>query len=211
VRLVSIAGIILAAGASTRLGRPKQDVVLNGETLLARAIRVAIEAALHPILVVVRPTSIPIDAPHQTGLIVIQNDQAAEGMASSLRLGIQIAQQQNATGAVVMTCDQVLLTPQHLEALCKDVEVVTGSHYAGRIGVPAYFPAAVFADLLKLQGDAGARDLLRNAAALDNEDLALDIDTEQDLQRALKVQEQICFEGYGLQPVRKSQSKNKEL
>jgi molybdenum cofactor cytidylyltransferase len=186
MRPVSIAGIILAAGASTRLGRSKQDVVLNGETLLDRAIRVATEAALHPILVIVRPASNLVGSPQQPGFIVIQNNQAAEGMASSLRLGIRAAQQQHATGAVVMTCDQVLLTPQHLEALCQNAEVVTGSRYAGRIGVPAYFPAAVFADLLKLQGDAGARDLLRNAAALDNEDLALDIDTEQDLQRAMK-------------------------
>ncbi len=177
--------MILAAGASTRLGRPKQEVTLNGETLLARSVRVAIEAGLHPVIVIVRPGGNSVNTLQQTGVVLVPNDQAAEGMASSVRLGVHAARQQNATGAVVMTCDQVLLTPRHIEALCMEVEQVTGSRYAGRIGVPAYFPAAVFDELMKLRGDAGARELLRDASAIENEDLALDIDTEQDLQRAL--------------------------
>jgi molybdenum cofactor cytidylyltransferase len=49
-----------------------------------------------------------------------------------------------ANGAVLMTCDQVALTPGHLRALVGDPERVTGSAYAGKIGIPAYFPAEEF-------------------------------------------------------------------
>ena len=85
-----------------------------------------------------------------------------------------------------MACDQPFLSPDHLRALCADPNRVTGSRYAARTGVPAYFPSASFAALLELEGDAGARALLQNAASISNEALALDIDTEEDLRRAEK-------------------------
>jgi CTP:molybdopterin cytidylyltransferase MocA len=52
------------------------------------------------------------------------------------------------------------------------------------VGIPAYFPAADFGELLRLEGDTGARELLRSAAAVVCEGLALDVDTEEDLERA---------------------------
>jgi molybdenum cofactor cytidylyltransferase len=63
-----------------------------------------------------------------------------------------------------MTCDQVLLRPEHLRrAVCGQPERITGSAYAGKIGIPAYFPANSFSVLMGLQGDTGARDMLRDA------------------------------------------------
>ena len=50
---VKIAGVVLAAGASTRLGRPKQSIVIDGETLVERTVRVVKEAGLYPVIVVV--------------------------------------------------------------------------------------------------------------------------------------------------------------
>jgi CTP:molybdopterin cytidylyltransferase MocA len=58
------------------------------------------------------------------------------------------------------------------------------SAYAGRKGVPAYFPAESFTALSELRGDVGARELLREAAAIEDESLALDIDTEEDIAKA---------------------------
>ena len=72
----------------------------------------------------------------------------------------------------------------HLRSLTEDTSRMTGSAYAGSIGVPAYFPAASFPLLLQLRGDAGARRLLVHAHAIAAEDLKLDIDTEQDLAAA---------------------------
>jgi CTP:molybdopterin cytidylyltransferase MocA len=107
-------------------------------------------------------------------------------MAASIRSGVLMARQAGIGGAVVMTCDQVALRAEHLRALYAEPERVTASAYAGRRGVPAYFPASCFAELMKLKGDAGARELLRGAAAVLDESLTLDVDTEEDVAKAEK-------------------------
>jgi CTP:molybdopterin cytidylyltransferase MocA len=186
---VSIAAVVLAAGASRRLGRPKQLVEIGGETLLARAIRVAGEAGLQPVLVVIADPALAPPA-HAAGAAVAMNLDAGEGIASSIRAGIASLQSSAASGAVLMTCDQVAMNAQHLRALCEHPESTAASAYAGVLGVPAYFPATRFPDLLQLQGDRGARDLLREARAIPTEALALDLDTEEDVALARKVLEE---------------------
>ncbi len=181
---MSVAGVVLAAGASRRLGRAKQTVMLGGETLVQRAVRVAMEAGLSPVIVVVVDASL-IEPLQQMGATVLLNRKASEGMSTSIVAGVTWALGVGASGVVVMTCDQVALRAEHLRALCAEPDRVTASAYAGRKGVPAYFPAASFAELMKLQGDAGARELLRSAEAVVEESLALDVDTEEDLARAL--------------------------
>jgi len=178
---VSVAAIVLAAGASQRLGRSKQNIVLNGETLLHRALRVAREASLSPIIVVIRSGSEYGDIRDADHVIVAMNHDADEGLASSIRCGIQVASSCGVSGAVLVTCDQPALRANHLRALVDDESRVTGSSYAGSIGIPAYFPARSFPLLLQLRGDTGARKLLVDAHAVTAEDLRLDIDTEQDL------------------------------
>ena len=93
------------------------------------------------------------------------------------------------SGVVLMTCDQVTLTPGHLHALIDNPGHLAGSAYAGKIGIPAYFPAASFPELLALRGDTGARELLRGAASVTDESLTLDIDTQEDFDRARKLLE----------------------
>lgn len=186
MRPVNIGALILAAGLSRRLGRPKQDVILGGETLLHRAVRMATEAGLSPVIAVVRdPRS--AEALHALKPTILLNKQSQEGMATSVVLGVTSAQQQGLDGLVMMTCDQPAVRPHHLQALCADPQRITGSSYAGRTGVPAYFPAAAFGELLHLQGDAGARHLLQHAASIADESLDLDIDTEGDLLKARRL------------------------
>lgn len=184
---VSIAAVVLAAGASTRLGQSKQTLQIRGESLVARAARIASEVGCAPVIVVVNAT---VDVGHSLqgcGCLVIVNEDAAEGMASSIRCGIKAALELKASGALVMTCDQPGVDAAHLHALSAESERMTGSEYAGRVGVPAYFPASSFAALLALRGDAGARELLRGARSIVQEALALDIDTEADFRAALKI------------------------
>ena len=180
---MSVGALILAAGFSRRLGRPKQEVMLAGETLLARAVRTAREAALHPIYVVVREVRWT-ETLHPQGATVLLNEDAHEGMATSVVAGVNLARSEALEGIVLMTCDQPALTPDHLRALCVDPQTTTGSRYAARTGVPAYFPASAFDALMQLKGDAGARSLLQNANFIIDESLALDVDTEDDLLRA---------------------------
>ncbi len=180
---MTTAAVVLAAGFSRRLGRPKQEVLLGGETLLERAVRTATDAGLAPVIAVVREAAWT-ERLAALGAVIVPNAEAAEGMASSVRAGVARAQTAAVTAAVLMTCDQPLLRPGHLRQLCAEPTRVVASGYGGRKGVPAFFPASAFAELLALRGDAGARDLLRDAEVIPNEELVLDIDTEEDLREA---------------------------
>lgn len=180
---MSIAAVVLAAGESTRLGRPKQSLQINHESLVERAVRVARHAGFTPVITVLRDNNL-IDSVQKQGAIAVLNRKSHEGMASSIRCGVEAARSLKASGVVVMTCDQPGVTADHLHALTVDHATTTGSGYAGRVGVPAYFPAASFDALLALDGDTGARELLRGARSISNEALNLDIDTEEDFRRA---------------------------
>jgi len=180
---VSIAAVVLAAGESTRLGRPKQTLQINRESLVERAVRVACEAGLSPVIVVLRDSEL-INTLQKQGAIALLNRKSHEGMASSIRCGVEAARSLKASGVVVMTCDQPGVDADHLRALAAEDMAITGSGYAGRVGVPAYFPSASFDVLLALEGDAGARELLRGARSISNEALNLDIDTEEDFRKA---------------------------
>ena len=174
------AAIILAAGSSTRLGQPKQNIRIANETLLERAIRVAHLAGLSPIFAVVSPelTTTP-----GSNFTILTNHHASEGMASSIRLGIRAAIEAAATGVVILACDQIAVTPEHLRAIIQVETELRASSYAGRKGIPAYFPSSLFEELLNLRGDTGARGLLRDALALPLANGNLDIDTPEDLDR----------------------------
>jgi molybdenum cofactor cytidylyltransferase len=176
-----VAAVVLAAGASRRLGQPKQDVMLAGETLLERTVRIASLAGLDPVYVVVSQQQPPASLASATILV---NLDAAEGMASSIRTGVLAAIRGGSQGAAILACDQPAVTPEHLRDIVGDGAAIVASAYAGRKGVPAYFPAAAFAVLLELRGDTGARDLLANASAIELVSGDLDIDTAEDLARA---------------------------
>jgi molybdenum cofactor cytidylyltransferase len=177
---VTVAAIVLAAGASTRLGSPKQLAVLGGETLLERAVQAAAEAGCAPVVVVLGASAAEILAGCSLGeAMVVINADWDEGMAASIGCGVA-AVDGWVDGAVVMACDQPAVTAAHLRVLM-DGDEVTASAYAGRRGVPAYFPAAVFEDLLELVGDVGARDLLRSARAVELPGGELDVDRVEDL------------------------------
>jgi molybdenum cofactor cytidylyltransferase len=185
---LSIPAVILAAGASRRLGRPKQLVPWAGETLLKRAVRAA--QACDPVLVVVGFRAEAMAA-ELTGLPVtlVANPEWEEGMASSIRRGVR-ALPPGAPGALFLVCDQpavdAALVARLLEAqrACPDAVIACG--YAGTRGTPALFPARCFPHLQELRGDRGARGLLQGEAVLvvSFPEGAMDIDRPADLPEA---------------------------
>jgi molybdenum cofactor cytidylyltransferase len=183
-----IAGVVLAAGASTRLGEPKQLVTIAGETLLERTVRIAREAGCTPVVVVLGAAHIEILANARlTDTAPVINDHWQEGMASSIRLGVRTLESiaRDAEGVLLMTCDQPAITAQHLTLLMTKQEI-RASRYAGRNGVPAYFPEKYFSQLMELTGDSGARTLLAQARSEILLHGELDIDTADDLAQARK-------------------------
>lgn len=183
--LDKVAAIILAAGASRRLGEPKQLVRLEQETLLERTIRVAVQAGCSPILVVLGASSARILAESLlTPAQIVLNPAWPEGMASSIRAGIA-ALPPTIRAALLLTCDQPAVTTEHLRRLASQAPgQPVASSYADRRGVPAYFPAETFAELLQLSGDQGARRLLASARALHLPGGEVDVDTPESLIQA---------------------------
>ncbi len=177
----SVAALVLAGGASSRLGEPKQLVGLGGENLLERAVRVAREAGCSLVVVVLCASAEVIRSQCSLGdAWVLVNEGWAEGMASSIRLGVGALS--GIDGCLVLTCDQPAVTAEHLARLIGNE--VRASRYAGRNGIPAFFPAAVFGDLMELRGDMGARELLAGVGSVELEGGELDVDTLRDLVRA---------------------------
>jgi molybdenum cofactor cytidylyltransferase len=185
-----VAALVLAAGASRRLGSPKQMAMLGGETLLERSVRAAREAGLMPILVVVGAEWESVLARSSLGdVVTIVNEEWAEGMASSIRLGVRALELAGAEvrGVLLMACDQPAVTGQHLQLVTAGDGEVRGSRYAGGTGVPAYFPSEYFDRLKALRGDAGARALLVDARSVELVGGEMDVDTAEDLETAQRL------------------------
>jgi molybdenum cofactor cytidylyltransferase len=187
------AAVILAAGCSRRLGRTKQLIVHEGQTFIERAVANALVAGCSPVIAVIG------HAAHEVGgalarfpaVKVVVNEAWAEGIASSIRAGITFLQKTvpECPGALLLVCDQPALRPTHLKRLLSyaatSPERIAASCYdGGTPGVPAWFPASYFQDLTRLQGDEGARSILRRhmgEAALEPLGImANDIDTPED-------------------------------
>jgi molybdenum cofactor cytidylyltransferase len=172
--------IVLAAGASRRLGHPKQLVPIGG-TPLVRRIAIETRAACDRVAVVIGANAGFI-APVLDDLDVtlVWNGAWRDGMSSSIRAGLRWARQVDADAAILCACDQPRLDRAHLARLQGHGEDrVVASRYAGVLGVPALFPRRTFDLLETLRGDQGARRLLEAVApiAIDWPDGAIDLDT----------------------------------
>ena len=156
--------IILAAGASRRLGQPKQLLELQGESLLRRIARTALVGG-GPVTVVVGFRA-PDMVANLAGLPVrvLVNPDWEEGMASSIRAGVA-ALPPGSSGVLLLLCDQPAVNPALLARLQAahraEPQVPVACGYGGILGTPALFPARSFPDLLRLRGDCGARKLLQ--------------------------------------------------
>lgn len=164
-----IAAIILAAGASTRLGRPKQLLHLGGETLLHRSAKAAIEAGCSPVVVVLGAESASMLAElRDLDAAAVLNEDWRDGMASSLHRGLSEVLRRDpvASAALLMVCDQPAVTAALLSRLAAEYQqrglAITACEYGGALGVPAIFSQEIYPELLALAGDQGARRVIRS-------------------------------------------------
>lgn len=179
------AALILAAGAGRRMGGPKALLVLDGETLLRRTVRRALEAGCAPVFAVVGDWANGLE-----GLAVqtILNLDADEGMARSIRLGVRALPAETAS-VLILTVDQPEVDASLLRRLIQLAEGDPGQpaacSYQGTLGIPAVLPRRLFADLLALRGDRGAKAILmrQNTLPLPFPGGAVDLDTPEDLDR----------------------------
>lgn len=183
--------VVLAAGASTRLGQPKQLLRRDGEVLLHRVVRLAAGTAPAALLVVLPDTHASLaDALHDLACTVVFNQDPQRGMASSLATAAPHVQ--GYAQVLILACDQPALDARHLHTLLGGARHARSGCAATRLGplrsVPAVVPGHWF-DGVADGGDSGFRARLRalddgSLALLDAPELGLDIDTPDDLRRA---------------------------
>ena len=188
------AGLVLAAGEGSRLGRPKALVELDGELLVDRAVRAAHEGGCDRVVVVLGAAAADVvRAAALEGAVVVVNDGWREGMGSSLRCGLAALADQNAAAAVVLLVDQPDIGAEavrRLSAAWQAGPVAVAASYSGAPRNPVLLDASIWADVCaSALGDVGARAWLREHAdevvlvACDDLGSDADIDTVADLVR----------------------------
>jgi molybdenum cofactor cytidylyltransferase len=187
-----VAGLVLAAGASARMGRDKLLLPLGGEPLLRRAVRTALGAGLEPVLVVLPPGAAAArEALAGLGCLVVENPDPARGQGSSLAEGIG-ALPADVAAAVVLLPDMPRVTAEMIAALV-DRWRETGaplvlSDYGGTQAPPALHARPLLAELAARGGDQPGKAVVA-AHRAEAEVLRwpaeglLDLDTPDDLRR----------------------------
>jgi molybdenum cofactor cytidylyltransferase len=192
----SIAGVILAAGASSRMGQPKVLLEWQGETLIHRAAHTALAAGLNPVIIVTGAIHSQIE--HTLSDLPVQlvyNPNWQSGQSTSVRAGVN-ALPNNTRAVVFLLGDQPFVTPDLIQKLIEtyqktEPEILAPYVNQKRIN-PVIFDRSVFLHLLELQGDAGARSLFSQfppaAMPWDDERVAFDIDTPDDYAKLIHLE-----------------------
>lgn len=159
---------LLAAGASTRMGRPKQLLRYQGESLLKRTLGIALETPFRPIAVVLGARAEQMEAELDgTDTLIVHNSAWASGMGSSVAAGLEalLRAEPKLEAACFILVDQPFLTTTHLLELHRQLENAPGklgaaSAYEHTLGVPAIFRKTLFPELSKLHGQKGAKPVI---------------------------------------------------
>jgi molybdenum cofactor cytidylyltransferase len=178
------------------MGSPKQTLQFRGESLLTRAVLAALGAGCRPVVVVTGAHS-ELSRREFEGLDVqeVLNTSWETGMASSVRAGIEglVDEDANVSIAVLLLCDQPHVTAGAISALVeahRDTgKAIVASRYGGSFGVPALFSRTLFAELTRLEGKSGAKEVIRRYASeahfLPFPCGEVDVDTPDDFSRLI--------------------------
>lgn len=188
-----IVGIVLAAGTSSRLGRPKQLLDLGGQPLLVHVVDAALASPLDQVVVVLGHEAAQIGKVlpiHTARVRAVLNPAFASGQSSSLVAGLG-ALDRNVEAAVVLLGDQPGVRPEAVvavvEAWRQGGRAVVQATYGGRPGHPVLFARSMWPELTRLTGDRGARDLVAAHGGRATVEMGSrppeDVDTEEEYRR----------------------------
>ena len=167
----SVAGVVLAAGSSVRLGRNKLLLDLGGETVVRRAARAAIEAGLDPVIVVLGHEAGRVREELLEGLpcVVVLNPEHARGAGTSVRAGVAHASETKAEALVLILADMPLVTAGMIATLVarrRDTgALLVVSRYGETQAPPNLFDRSLFGELLASDDTSCAKPVIRRHAA----------------------------------------------
>ena len=188
-----VAGILMAAGASTRLGQAKQLLEWKGRPLIAHGARTALDAGLDPVVVVIGHRADEMRAALRSMTVtLVENPRWPEGMSTSMQAGLS-ALPDDIDAAMFLLVDQPRIEARHLKAMiavhrASSKHIVVSAFRGGRAS-PTLFDRALFDQLLRITGDVGGRSIIDAYPGMvepveaDDELALLDIDTIEDWQR----------------------------
>lgn len=190
----NIGAVILAAGGSSRFGKPKQLVQFRGRSLLRRIVDLASEAKCSPVIVVIGSENEKTRKEFEgTVAIAIENKNWQRGIGTSIRAGVQaLIDNGPATDAIILvTCDQPFVDAQTFEQLValreKTKKAIVASSYSNTLGIPALFDRSCFGELLKLDDESGAKPIIlsdrERVAKFPFPEGKIDIDTVADYEK----------------------------
>jgi molybdenum cofactor cytidylyltransferase len=186
--------IVLAAGASTRMGTPKQLLLFQGRSLLRSIAEAAIASRCEPIVVVLGSQADRIELEMDAlDLHSVVNLEWARGMGTSIAAGMTAltAMRSDLDAVVIAVSDQPFVGSDLLNRLVESYQAtqspIVASAYANTLGVPALFDRSFFTALMTIDRDVGARDLIKRHAEkvvrVPFPDGAIDVDTPAQYQQ----------------------------
>ena len=188
--------IILAAGASSRLGTPKQLLKFQGKTLLRRAVDAAIETNFKTVVVLGANFEAIKAEIEDLEIEICFNENWQDGMSSSLKTGLhkllEIAP--NLSAVIVSLCDQPFVNSKVFTDLAETYKKtnapIVACEYGQTVGVPALFSSSVFDELLNLSSENGAKKIIKKYISkvekISVPQAEIDIDTHEDYQKILR-------------------------
>jgi molybdenum cofactor cytidylyltransferase len=160
--------VVLAAGASTRLGKPKQLVQYHGKTLLSHVVSEAVSSDAGPVIVVLGSNAGLVSKDLDKSRVqIVNNLEWEEGMASSVRTGLKTLLKVSpaAEAVILMVCDQPHVSASLINELIQTKnetgKPIVSCYYGDTMGPPALFHKSFFSELMQLKGDAGARKIIQ--------------------------------------------------
>ncbi|HEX8982953.1 MAG TPA: nucleotidyltransferase family protein [Ktedonobacterales bacterium] len=189
-----IAGVLLAAGRSSRMDAHKLLLPLAGKPLIAHSLSAACASHARPILLMLGRSATQVEAALEPGSYsVVVNPRYTEGMGTTLALAISSLPVE-VIGAIILLGDQPLMTTAAIDTVLSAArqhpEHIIMGQYANHTSHPVYLPRRVFGQVTTLTGDAGARSIIaaeRQAlitVPIADEFAAFDVDTLEDYARA---------------------------
>jgi molybdenum cofactor cytidylyltransferase len=195
---LNVAIIILAAGASSRMGQPKQLLDINGKSLLRHIAEIALETNCYPITVVLGANRQLIRGElDKMPITIIDNPKWEEGMSSSIKMGLVGAYMtaKEIEAAIFLTVDMPYITKEIIEKMIQKASESTDNQliackYDEQVGIPVLFKRELFNELLDLTGEQGAKKVitkhLDKMKSIDFPAGKYDLDTMVDYERFIK-------------------------